>query len=149
VAEKKVENRKPGQTIFADNKRATLKAMRSISRSLGVKCTHCHVKTGKKVKYEIDTPNKETARAMKLRFVDHLATTGESSIEYTHQGETTKVRAVLREKGTEVGLYLTKIEEGKTTAEKRIALPAKGETLNCKTCRMGAVHIFEHTAETH
>lgn len=149
VAEEKAENKRPGQTIFADNKRASLKAMRSISKSLGVKCTHCHVKEGNKVKYEIDTPNKKIARAMKLGFVDRLVTAGESSIEYTHHDEATKVRAVLQIKGEEVGIYLTKIEGGKTTAEKRIALPAKGETLNCKTCHMGNVHIFEQAVKIH
>lgn len=149
MAEEKGGAKKPGQTIFADNKRASLKVMRDISKSLGVKCTHCHVKEGNKVKYEIDTPNKKAARAMKFGFVDRLATKGESTIEYAHHGKTAKVRAVVRAKGEQPGIYLSRIEKGKTVAEKRVELPKKGEILFCNTCHMGAVHIFEHAKETH
>ena len=149
MAEENSKAKKPGQTIFADNKRASLKVMRDISKSLGVKCTHCHVKEGNKVQYEIDTPNKKSARAMKFGFVDRLATKGESTVEYANGGKTAKVRAVVRTKGEEPGIYLSKIEKGKTTAEKRVELPTKGEMLSCNTCHMGAVHIFEHAQATH
>lgn len=149
MAEEKSGAKKPGQTIFADNKRASLKVMRDISKSLGVKCTHCHVKEGNKVKYEIDTPNKKSARAMKFGFIDRLIAKGESTVEYAHHGKAAKVRAVARVKGEEPGIYLSKIEKGKAVAEKRVELPKKGEILNCNTCHLGAVHIFERAKETH
>ncbi len=149
TAEEKGEDKKPGQTIFAADKRTSLKVMRDISKSLGVKCTHCHVKEGNKVKYEIDTPNKKNARAMKFGFVDRLGSKRESAVEYTHDGKAATVRAVVHAEGAEPGIYLSRLEKGKTTAEKRVELPAKGEILNCNTCHMGAVHIFEHAGETH
>jgi cytochrome c len=144
IAEKEQPTKRPGQTIFGANKKATLAAMKVIRKSLGVKCTHCHIKKGGKVRYKVDTPNKEAARQMKFGFIDSLITKGEIVVEYPHDDTTKTVRAVYKAKGEDAGIYLSAIKEGEVTAKKKVELPKKGEALSCMTCHMGHTHIFPH-----
>ncbi len=145
TAEEEQPTKRPGQTIFGDNKKATLVAMKIIRKSLGVKCTYCHVKKGGKVRYKIDTSNKEAARQMKLGFIDQLIDKGEIVVEYPHDDKMKTVRAVYKAEGKDAGIYLSTIVKDKVTAEKRVELPKKGEALNCRTCHAGNTYIFPHT----
>lgn len=65
--------------------------MKRIARSLGVECTHCHVaeKPDGRPDFESPSPFKETARHMKIHFVDSLKTvSGEPLTCATcHQGK--------------------------------------------------------------
>ena len=126
-----------GQTIFGENRKATLKAMRDIARALGKKCTYCHVKKGGKIVYAADTPNKEVTRQMKLTFIDSLAAKGEAEISYDHDGKTLVVSARYITEGDDAGIHL-RVEKDHV----KLSLPAEGEALSCNTCHGGKVHIL-------
>ena len=149
-----------GKTIFGENKKETFKAMKGISKSLGVKCLYCHVKEGGKIKYKTDTPHKKLARLMKVSFVDSLVQKGASELEIAEEHHKTIVKAVYQAKGKDAGIHLTAttletpgtIEELITNKDgkshqKVVALPAEGKSLNCMTCHNGKVHILTEEEE--
>lgn len=133
-----------GKTIFGDNKRSTFKAMKAISKALGVKCLFCHVKEGGKPQYEIDTPYKELTRKMKTAFVDSLLIKGQVELLIDAEGHKTTIKAVHTTTGDTTGIHLTATTaDGKAHAVV-LPLPPKGGTnaINCMTCHNGKTHIF-------
>ena len=135
--------KKDGQTIFGENRKATLKAMRDIAKALGKKCTYCHVKEGGKLVYEVDTPHKQVAREMKFAFIDSLVAKGRTKVSYPDHGKTMIVSARYVAEGDDAGIHLMAAEEGAEEQHHiRIPLPAKGEALSCNTCHGGKVHIW-------
>ena len=134
--------KKKGQTIFGENRKATMKAMRNISKAIGEKCTYCHVKEGGKVVYKKETPNKEAARQMKLTFIDSLVAKKVVEVSFPHHDKTMLVRAQYTAKGDGAGILLSAQEGDGPLREGSVALPPEGETLSCKTCHNGKVHIL-------
>ena len=135
--------KKKGQTIFGDDRKATMKAMKNISKALGVKCLYCHVKEGGKVVYTKDTPEKEIARQMKWVFVDSLAVADTTvQISFPHDGKTKNVQALYKASGEDAGIHLMAQADKGPKEESMVGLPPEGETLSCKTCHGGKVHIF-------
>lgn len=137
-----------GSTIFGENRASTLRAMKKVQRSLGIKsCLHCHVKESGKVKYEIDTANKKIARSMYYAFVDTLATTGKANLEFADDGQIVKISAVRKATGEDAGIHLTVVVPGKKEGEapqtlhKKIALPAKDQPIECGTCHGRKLHF--------
>ena len=136
-----------GKTIFGENKKETFKAMKGISKSLGVKCLYCHVKEGGKIKYTTDTPHKKLARLMKVSFVDSLAQKGSLELEIAEEHHKTMVKAVYQAKGKDAGIHLTATTKDGKSHQKVVALPAEGKSLNCMTCHNGKVHILTEEEE--
>ncbi len=136
-----------GKTIFGENKKETFKAMKGISKSLGVKCLYCHVKEGGKIKYTTDTPHKKLARLMKVSFVDSLAQKGSLELEIAEGHHKTMVKAVYQAKGEDAGIHLTATTKDGKSHQKVVALPAEGKSLNCMTCHNGKVHILTEEEE--
>lgn len=70
--------------------------MRSFNQALGVKCNHCHVKTGKKFDYERWTKRKRIALRMYTDFVAKLKTQagGAVTCNTCHQGRTTWLKKI-------------------------------------------------------
>ena len=84
-----------GSTLFGENQVETIKAMKKIVKAIGVKhCTYCHVKKGGKPKFDLETPNKEIARHMKLEFVDSLIFRGRVELSLPQSDFRTGVIAV-------------------------------------------------------
>jgi hypothetical protein len=138
-----------GRTIWGDDLRSTLKAMKKVQRSLGVKsCLHCHVKQDGKVKYEIETEHKEIARSMYYAFVDTLANTGKARLEVGHDSTSVLISAVRKLKGEDAGIHLRVVlpakNKGKepTTLSRRIDLPGKDQPIECGTCHGGKLHFL-------
>ena len=116
-----------GKTIFGENKKATLKAMKKVAKSLGVKCLHCHVKEGGKILYPKNTPEKEIARSMKTGFVDSLVHKGQIELQLVEDEKKTDLTARFVAKGDSAGIYLAaKTAEGKVH-QKRLSLPPEGQ----------------------
>jgi hypothetical protein len=137
-----------GSTIFGENRAATLRAMKKVQRSLGIKsCLHCHVKESGKVVYKTDTEHKKIARSMYFAFVDTLNTTGKANLEFADHGKTVKISAVRKAKGEDAGIHLTMVVPGKKegeapqTLKKQVALPAKDQPIECGTCHGGKLHF--------
>ena len=134
-----------GKTIFGENKKATLKAMKKVAKSLGVKCLHCHVKEGGKILYPKNTPEKEIARSMKTGFVDSLVHKGQIELQLVEDEKKTDLTAWFVAKGDSAGIYLAaKTAEGKVH-QKRLPLPPEGQAVNCATCHNGKLHFLTHT----
>jgi cytochrome c553 len=134
-----------GKTIFGENKKATLKAMKMVAKSLGVKCLHCHVKEGGKILYPKDTPEKEVARSMKTGFVDSLAHQGQIELTLVEDKKKTELTARYVAKGDSAGIYLAgKTADGKVH-QKRLPLPPEGQAISCATCHNGKLHFLTHT----
>ena len=134
--------KKPGQTIFGEDRKATMKAMRGISKALGEKCTYCHVKEGGKVVYTTDTPHKQAARQMKSAFIDSLVANGQAEASFDHHGKSKVIKANYTTKGDDAGIHLVAQEGEGEQHTLKVSLPKKGEALNCKTCHGGRVHIL-------
>ena len=134
--------KKKGQTIFGENRKATMKAMRNISKAIGEKCTYCHVKEGGKVVYKKDTPNKEVARQMKLAVVDSLVAKNFVEFSFPHHGKTMVVRAEYAGQGDGADILLSSQHGDHPRREGSVAPPPDGEALSCKTCHNGKVHIL-------
>lgn len=134
--------KKKGQTIFAENRKGTMKAMRKVAKSLGKKCTYCHIKKGGKVIYEKDTPNKKIARQMKLTFSDSLVAKGKAEVSFPHHDKTMVIQANYIAEGDDAGIYLMGQEGEGPKYEGMVALPPEGEVLHCMTCHGGKVHIL-------
>ena len=134
--------KKPGQTIFGENRKATMKAMRGIAKALGEKCTYCHVKEGGKVVYTTDTPHKLAARQMKIAFIDSLVAKGEAEASFDHHGKTKVISASYITEGDNAGIHLMAQEGEGEQHTLKIGLPKEGETLSCATCHGGKVHLL-------
>ncbi len=139
--------KKKGETIFGENRKATMKAMRGISKAIGEKCTYCHVKIGGKVVYEKDTDHKRAARQMKSTFIDSLVANGQTEASFDHHGKTKTIGASFATEGENAGIHL-EVQEGAGKPQMiKVDLPKKGEALSCATCHGGKVHIFSGEEE--
>ena len=132
--------KKKGQTIFAEDRKSTMKAMRNIAKAMGEKCTYCHIKEGGKVVYEKDTPHKKVARQMKLIFIDSLVTKSKVEVSFPHHDKTKVIQAHYVAEGDSAGIYLLAQEGEGPKHEGMVALPPEGEVLSCMTCHGGKVH---------
>jgi hypothetical protein len=144
-----VEADEEGRTIWGDDYRSTLRAMKKVQRSLGVKsCLHCHVKQDGKMAYGEETEHKEIARSMYFAFVDTLASTGKAKLTYEDHGQAVTVSAVRKTKGEDAGIHITLMlppaKEGETprTLTKRVDLPGKDQPIECGTCHTGTLHFI-------
>ena len=134
-----------GKTIFGENKKATLKAMKKVAKSLGVKCLHCHVKEGGKILYPKNTPEKEIARSMKTGFVDSLVHKGRIELTVVEDKKATDLTARYVAKGDSAGIYLAGETADGKMHQKRLPLPPEGQAVNCATCHDGKLHFLTHT----
>ena len=137
-----------GRTLFGENQVETIKAMKRIVKAIGVKqCTYCHVKRGGKPKFDLETPNKEIARHMKLGFVDSLVSRGKVELSLPQSDSRTGVVAMYVSSGENAGIHLTAttgaaLKEGEELPEGVVAqsykgvvaLPGDGEGITCMTC---------------
>lgn len=137
-----------GRTIWGDDYKSTLRAMKKVQRALGVKsCLHCHVKKDGRMAYDIETEHKAIARKMFFAFTDTLTKAGEAKVEIPHAGKTVKIAAVRRPKGEDAGIHLTitlppeKEGESPRTVTARVDLPAKDHPIECNTCHAGKLHF--------
>lgn len=137
-----------GKTIFGANQQETLKAMKGIAQSLGVKCEDCHLKKGGKLNYKADTEHKKMARQMKEILVDNLAQKGSGEITFQDDHHQTKITAKYTAQGDAPGIYLTmtKLDQ---PYQKTLPLPAAGQTLSCMSCHNGQLHFLAPEAEHH
>ena len=141
-----------GKTIFGDNKKETLKAMKVIVKSIGVAkkgaCLYCHIKEGGKPNSAADSPGKQIARLMKTNFVDKLATDKKVSLELDDDAHKMSIVAEYKAEGDKPGIYLTATTAGgdaKTPpkiSEAVVALPAKDQTVTCMTCHNKELHFM-------
>ena len=136
-----------GKTIFGENKKETVTAMKQIAQSLGVRCVHCHVKKGGRIKYEIDSPEKEIARLMKTSMVDSLAQKGQIEIKLVEEDHETTITAVYRAQGDSAGIHLKALSAAGKTVQHVVPLPDKGAAIQCMTCHNGHLHIFTKATE--
>ena len=139
--------KKKGQTIFGVDRKATMKAMRGIAKSLGVKCTFCHVKEGGKVVYSIDTDHKRVARQMKSAFIDSLVAKGTATVSFPEDGKTMTIQAVYKAEGEDAGIHLSAQAGEDPKHEGVVDLPPEGEALSCMTCHGRKVHILTSEEE--
>lgn len=138
-----------GKTIWGDDTRSTLRAMKEVQRALGVRsCLHCHVKQDGKVDYTVETPNKELARRMHFAFVDTLSRTGKATLDFAH-GEAQRTLSVTRrtvDKKTSLSVSLVlpgaEAEAPPTTLTATIPLPTKDAAIDCNTCHAGTLHFL-------
>lgn len=135
-----------GKTIFGANQQETLKAMKGIAQSLGVKCQDCHLKEGGKLNYKADTEHKRMARQMKQVLVDSLAQKGSGEITIKEDHHQTKIAAQYVAQGETAGIHLV-LAKNDTTYKKSLALPAAGQPLTCMTCHNGQLHFLAPEAE--
>lgn len=129
-------------TLFGKDKRATNRAMKSISDALGVRCTYCHVRVGKKMDYRAETPQKIVTRDMKRALVDRLASRGDTVVTYSSQKHPIQVRAIYEMGEEHAEIRLFKSEDGGPEVHAQIRVLA-GTEVSCATCHAGAVHIFK------
>ncbi len=134
-----------GKTIFGENKKATLKAMKMVAKSLGVKCLHCHVKEGGKILYPKATPEKEIARSMKTGFVDSLVHKRQIELTLVEEKKKTDLIARFVAKGDSAGIYLAATTADGKVHQRRLPLPPEGQAVNCATCHDGKLHFLTHT----
>ena len=130
-----------GKTIFGANQAETLKSMKSLAQSLGVKCQDCHLKAGGKLNYKADTERKKVVRQMKHMLVDSLAQKGSGEISIPAGSHKTTITALYQTQGDAPGIQLTLAKFDKTYS-KTIALPAAGHPLTCMTCHNGQLNFL-------
>ena len=135
-----------GKTIFGANQAETIKAMKDIAQSLGVKCQDCHLKAGGKLNYKADTEHKKIARQMKHILVDGLAQKGSGEISTSEGSHKTTLTALYQTQGDTPGIQLTLVKLDKTYS-KAIALPAAGQPITCKTCHNGQLNFLAPESE--
>ena len=145
-----------GRTMFGENQVETIKAMKKIVKAIGVKqCTYCHVKRGGKPKFDLETPNKEIARHMKLGFVDSLVSRGRVELSLPQSDFRTGVVALYIPSGENAGIHLTAttgavLKEGEDLPEGVVARsytgvvawPEDGEGITCMTCHNRKLHFL-------
>jgi hypothetical protein len=139
-------NAQEGKTIFGANQQETLKAMKGIAQSLGVKCQDCHLKKGGKLDYKADTEHKRMARQMKQVLVDSLAQKGSGEIAVQEGHHQTKITAQYVAQGDAAGILLTLAKDGKTF-QKKLPLPAADQPLTCMSCHNGQLHFLAPETE--
>jgi len=137
-----------GKTIFGANQQETLKAMKGISQALGVKCEACHLKKGGKLDYKADTEHKRMTRQMKQVLVDSLAHKGSGEIAFQDGHHQIKIKAQYVAQGDSAGIQLA-LAKGDKTYQKKLPLPAAGQTLNCMSCHNGQLHFMAPEVEHH
>lgn len=137
-----------GKTIFGANQQETLKAMKGIAQSLGVKCEDCHLKKGGRLDYKADTEHKRWTRQMKHVLVDNLAQKGRGEIAVQEGHHQTKITAQYVAQGEGAGIQLVLLKEGKTF-EKKLPLPAAGQPLTCMSCHNGQLHFLAPKTTEH
>jgi hypothetical protein len=138
-----------GATIWGDDYRSTVRAMKVVMRSLGLKsCLHCHVKAGGKMDYEAETANKDIARLMKSTFVDSLVAKGQGEVLLEEEGHSNLVSArfVPGGKETAPAILLTVVrsttaDSSSKTFEGRIELEPEAQ-MSCATCHGGTLHFL-------
>ncbi len=135
-----------GKTIFGANQEETLKAMTGLATSLGVKCEDCHLKKGGKLDYKADTEHKKITRQMKQVLVDSLAQKGSGEVAIQEEHHQTKITAQYLIQGDAPGIQLVLVKDGKTF-QKKLPLPAAGQSLTCMTCHNGQLHFLAAEAE--
>lgn len=135
-----------GKTIFGANQQETLKAMKVIAQSLGVKCQDCHLKQGGKLNYKADTEHKKVVRLMKHVLVDSLAQKGSGEIAVQGGHHQIKITAQYAAQGDAPGILLTMLKDDKSY-QKKLPLPAAGQPLTCMTCHNGHLHFLAPEAE--
>lgn len=135
-----------GKTLFGANQQETLKAMKEIAKSLGLKCQDCHQKEGGKLNYKADTARKRVARQMKRSMVDSLAQKGSAEILLKEGHHNSKISALYRAQGDSAGIHLTVALEGKTY-QKTVPLPAENQPIFCMTCHNGQLEFLTGPAE--
>jgi len=138
---------KAGQTLFGEDQKETLKAMRAITKALDVNCTYCHLKEGGKVTYSTDTPHKIIARQMKLSLVDSLVHKGSVQVKFGQGEEEMKVLAVYKATGQDPGIHLTATAPDDKRYQTVVALPEKGDPITCMTCHNRKVHFLSRPGE--
>ena len=141
-----------GKTMFGDDRKETLAAMKLIVKSVGAGkkggCLYCHVKEGGKPNFATDTPHKQVARLMKTGFVDSLVTKGKMTLTLEEEEHRKSIVAEYRTGGDKPGIYLSTTvtpvgDKGQpTSAETVIALPKEGETVSCMTCHNKVLHFL-------
>ena len=134
-----------GATIWADDYVGTVRAMKQVSRAIGVKsCLYCHVKEDGRINYKIETAHKEVARQMKL-VVDNLAAKGTGEVSIDEEDKRVVISAVYTATGDDAGIHLTVVQTPKdtkiapTTSRKTLSLP--DGPLNCGTCHNRKLHF--------
>lgn len=137
-----------GKTIFGANQQETLKAMKGLAQSLGVKCEDCHLKKGGKLNYEADTEHKKMARQMKHVLVDSLVLKGIGEITFQEGNHQNKITAKYTAQGDAPGIYLT-MTKNDQPYQKTLPLPAVGQPLTCLSCHNGQLHFLASEAEHH
>lgn len=136
-----------GGTMWGDDYNATVRAMKKVTRAIGVKtCLHCHVKTGGSVDYEVDTPHKQIARQMKIAFVDSLVANGGGEVTLVEDGRTRVIRTIYRPKGEDAGIDIVVTQPAAkkggepSSWQTRLNLPEDG-LVDCATCHNGKLHF--------
>lgn len=135
-----------GKTIFGANQQETLKAMKGIAQSLGVKCEDCHLKQGGKLSYKADTERKKVARQMKHVLVDSLIQKGNGEVTFQDGHYQTKITAKYLATGDAPGIYLTMTKFDKPY-QKTLPLPTAGQPLTCMNCHNGKAEFLAPEAE--
>jgi hypothetical protein len=130
-----------GKTIFGANQQETLKAMKALAQSLGVKCQDCHLKQGGKLDYKAETEHKKVTRQMKQVLVDSLVEKGSGEIAVVDGHHQTKITARYVAQGDAPGIHLTMLK-GEKSYQKTQALPAAGQTITCMICHNGQLHFL-------
>jgi hypothetical protein len=137
-----------GKTLFGANQQETLKAMKGLAQSLGVKCEDCHLKKGGRLNYRADTEHKQMTRQMKLVLVDSLAQKGSGEIAVQEGHHLTKITAQYVTQGDAPGIQLTLLKFEKIY-QKTLPLPVAGQPLTCMSCHNGQLHFLAPEAEHH
>ncbi|MEW6750922.1 MAG: hypothetical protein AB1505_08085 [Candidatus Latescibacterota bacterium] len=122
-----------GQTLFGEDRKATLRAMRNIAKALGVSCPYCHAKEGGEMLYERDTPQKALARRMYFAFLDTLPTEGEASLTIQRDEGPVRLEAALQGTGSGASIVVTARAAGETFSA-RLPAPPSGESITCVSC---------------
>ena len=131
-----------GKTIFGENKKTTLKAMKMVSKALGVKCLHCHVREDGKILYPKDTAEKEIARSMKMVFVDSLFLKRQTLVTLEEDKKKTHITARFVAKGDSAGIHLTAKTADGEVYRKLLPLPTDPKALYCATCHNGKLRFL-------
>ena len=142
-----------GKTIFGDSRQQTLKAMRQMVKSIGVKnkggCLFCHVKEKGKMNFVVDTPHKQITRQMKISLIDSLTSKGRAEVTITEEGENLLITADYRRDGEMPGIHLqaTLTTQGAKESPPQsfstvVPFPEKGGAISCMPCHNGSKHFL-------
>jgi hypothetical protein len=155
-----------GETIWGKDSRSTRRAMKQISRALGVRCKYCHAGS----KYSKETPRKELARAMHYAFADSLIIKGQANLLIEGKdGQSPKhLSAIYQATADNPGILLRSASAisteptapnqtinqttaqnagntDSTSVERFIPFPSTGARLKCATCHQGKLNFMTET----